>query len=35
MRVGLLHASDGVGVVEQPMPDERRLTLLGAGRLPR
>jgi hypothetical protein len=35
MRVGLLHASDGVGVVEQPMPDERRAPLLGAGRLPR
>jgi hypothetical protein len=33
--VGLLHASDGVGVVEQPMPDERRATLLGGGRLPR
>jgi hypothetical protein len=33
--VGLLHASEGVGVVEQPMPDERRATLLGAGRLPR
>jgi hypothetical protein len=33
--VGLLHASDGVGVVEQPMPDERRATLLGAGRLHR
>ncbi len=32
--VGLLHASDGVGVVEQPMPDERRATMLGAGRLP-
>jgi cell wall-associated NlpC family hydrolase len=32
--VGLLHASDGVGVVEQPMPEERRATLLGAGRLP-
>jgi hypothetical protein len=32
---GLLHASDGVGVVEQPMPQERRATLLGAGRLPR
>ncbi|WP_051247517.1 NlpC/P60 family protein [Nocardioides halotolerans] len=30
---GLLHASDGVGVVEQPMPEERRATLLGAGRL--
>ena len=34
--VGLLHASDGAGgVVEEPMPDERRATLLGAGRLPR
>ncbi len=33
--VGLLHASDGVGVVEEPMPEERRATLLGAGRLPR
>ena len=32
--VGLLHASHGVGVVEQPMPEERRATLLGAGRLP-
>jgi hypothetical protein len=32
---GLLHASAGVGVVEQPMPEERRATLLGAGRLPR
>ena len=32
---GLLHATDGVGVVEQPMPEERRATLLGAGRLPR
>ena len=32
---GLLHASDGVGVVEEPMPEERRATLLGAGRLPR
>jgi hypothetical protein len=32
---GLLHASDGVGVVEQPMPEQRRATLLGAGRLPR
>ena len=30
---GLLHASDGVGVVEEPMPEERRATLLGAGRL--
>ena len=25
----------GVGVVEEPMPEERRATLLGAGRLPR
>lgn len=33
--VGLLHASDRVGVVEEPMPEERRATLLGAGRLPR
>ena len=32
---GLLHASQAVGVVEEPMPDERRATLLGAGRLPR
>ncbi|HEX5090622.1 MAG TPA: NlpC/P60 family protein [Nocardioides sp.] len=31
--VGLLHATPGVGVVEQPMPEERRATLLGAGRL--
>lgn len=31
--IGLLHASDGVGVVEEPMPEERRATLLGAGRL--
>jgi gamma-D-glutamyl-L-lysine dipeptidyl-peptidase len=34
--VGLLHASQAVGVgrvVEEPMPDERRATLLGAGRL--
>jgi hypothetical protein len=30
---GLLHASPQVGVVEEPMPDERRATLLGAGRL--
>lgn len=30
---GVLHASDGVGVVEEPMPAERRATLLGAGRL--
>ena len=32
---GLLHASQEVGVVEEPMPEERRVTLLGAGRLPR
>jgi hypothetical protein len=32
---GLLHATEGVGVVEQPMPDDRRAMLLGAGRLPR
>lgn len=32
---GLLHATEGIGVVEQPMPEERRATLLGAGRLPR
>jgi hypothetical protein len=31
---GLLHASPAVGVVEEPMPEERRATLLGAGRLP-
>jgi cell wall-associated NlpC family hydrolase len=32
---GLLHASDRAGrVVEEPMPDERRQTLLGAGRFP-
>ncbi|WP_298516219.1 NlpC/P60 family protein [uncultured Nocardioides sp.] len=31
---GILHASDGVGVVEEEMPEERRATLLGAGRLP-
>lgn len=30
---GLLHAAPGAGVVEQPMPEERRATLLGAGRL--
>ena len=30
---GLLHASDGVGVVDEPMPEARRATLLGAGRL--
>jgi hypothetical protein len=33
--LGMLHASAGVGVVEEPMPEERRATLLGAGRLPR
>jgi hypothetical protein len=33
--VGMLHASPGVGVVEEPMPEDRRATLLGAGRLPR
>jgi cell wall-associated NlpC family hydrolase len=33
--VGLLHASPAVGVVEEPLPEERRQTLLGAGRLPR
>jgi hypothetical protein len=32
---GLLHASQKVGVVEEAMPEERRATLLGAGRLPR
>ncbi len=32
---GVLHASEGHGVVEEPMPEERRETLLGAGRLPR
>jgi hypothetical protein len=32
---GLLHASQDVGVVEEPMPEVRRATLLGAGRLPR
>ena len=31
--VGLLHASPSLGVVEEPMPEERRATLLGAGRL--
>jgi hypothetical protein len=31
---GLLHASPAVGVVEEPMSEERRATLLGAGRLP-
>jgi gamma-D-glutamyl-L-lysine dipeptidyl-peptidase len=30
---GLLHATESVGVVEQPMPEERRALLLGAGRL--
>ena len=30
---GLLHATEGVGVVEQPIPEERRAMLLGAGRL--
>jgi gamma-D-glutamyl-L-lysine dipeptidyl-peptidase len=30
---GLLHASPALGVVEEPMPDERRATLRGAGRL--
>ena len=30
---GLLHATEGAGVVEQSMPEERRATLLGAGRL--
>jgi hypothetical protein len=36
--IGLLHASQAAGVarvVEEPMPEERRATLLGAGRLPR
>jgi cell wall-associated NlpC family hydrolase len=33
--VGLLHASPDVGVVEGPIPDGRRATLLGAGRLAR
>ena len=33
--VGVLHASQAVGVVEEPMPEERRATLLGAGRLAR
>ena len=32
---GLLHATEGFGVVEESMPEERRATLLGAGRLPR
>ena len=32
---GLLHATEGAGVIEQSMPEERRATLLGAGRLPR
>jgi hypothetical protein len=31
--VGLLHASQQAGVVEEPMPDQRRASLLGAGRL--
>jgi hypothetical protein len=31
--VGLLHASPSLGVVEEPMPEERRTTLRGAGRL--
>jgi cell wall-associated NlpC family hydrolase len=31
---GLLHASPALGVAEEPMPEERRATLLGAGRLP-
>jgi hypothetical protein len=31
--LGLLHASQPGGVVEEPMPEERRATLLGAGRL--
>lgn len=31
--VGLLHATEGRGVVEEPVPAERRETLLGAGRL--
>jgi cell wall-associated NlpC family hydrolase len=30
---GILHASEATGVVEQSMPEERRATLLGAGRL--
>ena len=30
---GLLHASPALGVVEEPMPEERRATLIGAGRL--
>jgi hypothetical protein len=33
--VGLLHASPDLGVVEEPIPDGRRATLLGAGRLAR
>jgi gamma-D-glutamyl-L-lysine dipeptidyl-peptidase len=32
---GLLHASPAAGVVEEPMPEARRATLLGARRLPR
>lgn len=31
---GLLHASESAGVIEEPMPAERRATLLGAGRFP-
>jgi hypothetical protein len=31
--VGILHASRRGGVVEEPMPEDRRATLLGAGRL--
>lgn len=31
---GVLHASSAAGVVEEPMPEERRARLLGAGRLP-
>jgi cell wall-associated NlpC family hydrolase len=31
--VGMLHAEQAAGVVEGPMPAERRATLLGAGRL--
>jgi hypothetical protein len=32
---GLLHASPDMGVVEEPIPEDRRTLLLGAGRLPR
>jgi hypothetical protein len=32
--LGMLHASPSLGVVDEPMPEERRVTLLGAGRLP-